>query len=107
VSTKQRDYAKASIVTLVPTGLGYIGSGWVVGVICLFVAGGLSLVLWTSVGRWLGYHHDEPPSPHPARRGYVGLPGSKGNLSRATFGDKLDTAIENEGEVDAREAEFE
>lgn len=45
-----------------PTGLAFILSGWVVGVVCLFVAGGLSLVLWTPLGRWLGVHTYADPN---------------------------------------------
>jgi len=55
VSPSGRDFAKGSVVTLVPTGLAFIFSGWLLGVICLFVAGGLSLILWTPLGRWLGF----------------------------------------------------
>jgi hypothetical protein len=56
VSPTARDFTKATVVTLVLTGLGYILSGWVVGVLCLFVAGSLSLILWTPFGAWLGFH---------------------------------------------------
>lgn len=52
--------AKGAILTLAPTGLGFILSGWIVGVICLFLAGGLSLILWTPLGRWLGLHDNDP-----------------------------------------------
>jgi hypothetical protein len=41
------------------------------------------------------------------RVGYRGHPGSYGNLKNATFGEKLDTAIDNEGDVDASEADIE
>ncbi len=51
-----RDLAKGAILTLAPTGLGFILSGWIIGVVCLFVAGGLSLILWTPLGQWLGFH---------------------------------------------------
>ena len=57
------------MVTLVPTGLVFFFSGWVVGVICLFVAGGLSLILWTPVGKWLGFHADKTVNPHTDRCG--------------------------------------
>lgn len=40
------------------------------------------------------------------RKGYVGKPGSYGDLSRAQFGEDLDVGIENEGEVDASDADF-
>jgi hypothetical protein len=66
-----RDFAKGAILTLIPTGLGFILSGWIVGVICLFVAGGLSLVLWTPFGNWLGFHPqtEAPPREPPLRPG--------------------------------------
>jgi hypothetical protein len=69
VSASGRDYAKGSVVTLVPTGLAFVFSGWVIGVICLFVAGGLSLILWTPVGRWLGFHSDKTADLYPDRCG--------------------------------------
>jgi hypothetical protein len=40
------------------------------------------------------------------RVGYRGQPGSYGNLQKATFGEDLDTGIDNEGVVDASEADF-
>lgn len=63
-----RDVAKGAILTLAPTGLGFILSGWIVGVICLFIAGSLSLILWTPLGAWLGFHSDgdqREPAPLP------------------------------------------
>lgn len=47
----------------------------------------------------------ETPTRAP-RRGYVGREGSTGNLSDAAFSAKLDTGIDNEGNVDARRARF-
>jgi hypothetical protein len=44
--------------------------------------------------------------PLEPRRGYVGRKGATGDLSRASFSDKLDTGIENEGYVDASQARF-
>jgi hypothetical protein len=38
------------------------------------------------------------------RVGYEGLPGSSADLSKAKFGDGLDTSIRNAGDVDASEA---
>jgi hypothetical protein len=69
-----RDVAKGAILTLAPTGLGFILSGWIVGVICLFIAGSISLILWTPLGAWLGFHSDgdqQKPAPRkpPLRPG--------------------------------------
>jgi hypothetical protein len=64
VSASGRDYAKGSVVTLLGTGLGFVLSGPLAGVICLFVAGVVSLVLWTPVGRWLGFHSDDATSSY-------------------------------------------
>lgn len=66
MSAEGREYAKATVVTLVPTGLAFFLTGWVVGIVCLFCAGALSLVLWTPVGPWLGYHRDARGAPIPA-----------------------------------------
>jgi len=72
VSATGHDFAKGTILTLIPTGLGFIVSGWLVGVLCLFVAGSLSLVLWTPIGAWLGFHGDsaEPDQPSGAASGH-------------------------------------
>jgi hypothetical protein len=59
VSATGRDFAKGTIVTLVPTAFGFVLSGPIVGAICLFVAFALSLILWTPLGPWLGFH---PPA---------------------------------------------
>lgn len=50
----------------------------------------------------------KPPSPSPplGRIGYVGRPGSQGNLPDAQFGKDLDRAIDNQGKVDAERARF-
>lgn len=40
------------------------------------------------------------------RIGYRGRPGSYGDLSKATFGEGLDIAIDNEGDIDASEADI-
>jgi hypothetical protein len=44
--------------------------------------------------------------PHSGRVGYRGRPGSRADLSRAKFGEGLDVAIDNEGDVDASEADI-
>lgn len=76
MSDPGRDFSKATIVTLVPTGLGFLVSGPIAGVVCLFVAGTLSLILWTPLGAWLGFSsgedeltHREPLSPSDQVRG--------------------------------------
>ena len=56
MSATGRDFAKGTILTLVPTGLGFILSGPLIGVVCLFIAGALSLLIWTPLGEWLGFH---------------------------------------------------
>lgn len=63
------------VLTLVPTGLAYILSGWVVGVLCLFVAGSLSLILWTPVGEWLGFHSGSAEPGQPASGTFVAVEG--------------------------------
>lgn len=51
---------------------------------------------------------DESDSPETSQRiGYLGREGSQGDLRQAKFGKDLDRAIDNAGEVDAREAQFE
>src|SRR4051794_23087019 len=51
---------------------------------------------------------DESDAPAtPQRIGYLGREGSKGDLHQAKFGKGLDRAIDNAGEVDASEAQFE
>ncbi|HET8861913.1 MAG TPA: hypothetical protein VFM94_01520 [Solirubrobacterales bacterium] len=60
-----RDFWKAAILTLVLTGLGFLVGGWVLGVICVAVAAAISLILWTPLGPWLGFHPSEARSPVP------------------------------------------
>jgi hypothetical protein len=85
VSAGSRDFAKGIVVTLVVTGVGSIFGGWVLGVICFFVAGGLSLVLWTPFGRWLGYHDggakEVPEAPDPCRELLILLRGHANQLA--------------------------
>lgn len=67
-----RDFWKAAILTLVLTGLGFLVGGWVLGVICVAVAAAISLILWTPLGPWLGFHPSEArssvPLPEPSSR---------------------------------------
>lgn len=63
MSERARDYVKGTILTLVLSGLGYILSGPIVGVICLVFASFLSLILWTPVGPWLGLGKQRAPTP--------------------------------------------
>lgn len=74
---------------------------------CAVVTAGLTLRAWAA--------QDPEPSdesrkadspPREPRRGYVGRKGSTGDLSHASFSDKLDTGIDNEGNVDASQARF-
>jgi hypothetical protein len=65
VSAGSRDFGKGTVVTFALTGLGFIFGGWVLGAICLFIAVSLSLVLWTPLGEYLGFHSDEPTDAPP------------------------------------------
>lgn len=84
-------------------GLALIGIGvslhGLLGTLLIVVGCAVSL---SSVWAWRRYRD---PKPEP-RIGYVGRPGSKGDLSRAEFGENLDRGIDNAGEVDASEADF-
>jgi hypothetical protein len=64
------------------------------------------IVAAVSLFDWLKDPAEQASPPSPPRIGYLGREGSKGNLRRAKFGEALDTAIDNAGEVDAEEAEF-
>jgi hypothetical protein len=44
--------------------------------------------------------------PRPGRTGLLNRAGGRADVSRGRFGNKLDTAIDNQGEVDASHAEF-
>lgn len=57
-------------------------------------------------GLVVAFRDGKQESTQPKRVGYVGREGSTGDLSRATFSDKLDQAIDNSGDVDASEAKF-
>ena len=85
--------------------LAYLAAGSLGAAICGVLAFVIAIVLWTPLRGWLGI----PPAvgTEPVGRvGYRGRLGSYGNLKNATFGDKLDTAIDNEGDVDASEADI-
>jgi hypothetical protein len=105
----ERDLARSAVVTLIPTGLGFVLAGPVVGAACLFVAFVISLVLWTPLGAWLGLGskvgHDPSRAPNIA---YRGSKDSKADLSRADFdfSHNLGVGIETDGEVDASHAKF-
>lgn len=78
------DFAKGTVVTFALTGVGFIFGGWVLGVICLFVAVVLSLVLWTPLGEYLGFHSDETrdaPALDPCRDLLILLRGHASQLA--------------------------
>lgn len=66
MSASSKSSAKGILGTLVMTGLGFLVGGWVLGVVCLFLALVLSLVLWTPFGHWLGFHDDGAEKPPEA-----------------------------------------
>jgi hypothetical protein len=81
------------------------------GILCIFGAlwaFGLWGALWAQVRGHPEFRRspDMGESPTPRRVGYRGHAGSRADLSKAKFSERLDTGIENEGEVDARDAEF-
>lgn len=88
--------------------LGYVAAGSLGAAICATLAAMIALVLWTPLRGWLGIPPKKAENAAEAtgRVGYRGRPGSYGNLKNATFGDKLGIAIDNEGDVDASEADI-
>jgi len=87
VSEAGRDL-KAVILTLVPTGLGYIVGGWVLGVLCLAVAVAISLILWTPIGPWLGFQRPDGESAAP-RSGQDSLRGELARRARDSRGPQV------------------
>jgi hypothetical protein len=85
MSGSSRDRAIGIVGTLGLTGLGYIFGGWVLGVICLFLAIVLSLVLWTPLGQWLGFRDDgneeAPKAPDSCRDLLILLRGHANQLA--------------------------
>lgn len=77
--------------------------GWFVLAAALLVGG---LIAWAVSHRRQQGRLVEPDSPGPLRYGYVGRPGSRANLGKASFGKDLDVAIDNAGDIDARGAKF-
>lgn len=79
------------------------GSGWLyvcwVGAGISAVVAAITFFLFRREGR--AGHGSEP-----GRIGYVGRPGSRGNLSDSQFGKDLDRGIDNQGKVDAERARF-
>jgi hypothetical protein len=99
---------KVAIPMLFFAGIPFLFAGPVIGVICWVIAAALIVVLYTPVRDWLGIPRPQKTSsPIRERVGYRGRTGSYGNLSQAKFGKDLDTAIDNEGDVDASKADFE
>jgi hypothetical protein len=111
-----RDLAKGMVLTLVPTGLGFILSGWIVGVGCLFVAGSISLVLWTPVGTWLGFQADDAHggeshqpaslSEHLRQKNTASVIESPSYSGRIYGGAEIGAAIRSRQEEKSREAAF-
>lgn len=107
------DRRVAYIVSLaIATGLGWLSLGPIAGIVVI-AAGLLLLVLYSQrfFRAYFGFSEpnagsDPVSEPQQQRIGYVGRPGSSANLSDARFGAELDTAIDNSGEVDARNARF-
>jgi hypothetical protein len=98
---------KEAFVMLAAVVIGFLAAGPLGAAICGVLAVVLALILWTPLRGWLGIPPKQEPSTETGGRvGYRGRPGSYGNLKNATFGEKLDTAIENEGDVDASEADI-
>jgi hypothetical protein len=96
---------KEAFIMLVAIALGFLLGGPTGAAICLVVAVMIALVLWTPLRGWLGIQPSKATEP-VGRVGYRGHQGSYGNLKNATFGEGLDTAIDNEGNVDASEADI-
>jgi len=92
---------------LVALVVAFVAAGPLGAAICAVLAIMIALVLWTPLRDWLGIPaKNRSPDVPSGRVGYVGRPGSYGNLKNATFGEKLDVAIDNEGDVDASEADI-
>lgn len=84
--------------------VGGIAMNGLLGTIFLFAA---IVVFLTAFIVWLKDKDDLGSPETPQRIGYLGREGSKGDLRQAKFGKDLDTAVDNAGEIDAREAQFE
>ncbi len=93
---------------LTAVALAYLAAGPLGAAICGVLAFVIALVLWTPVRGWLGIPATKKRSLEASsgRVGYRGRPGSYSDLSKATFSEGLDTGIDNEGDVDAGEANF-
>jgi hypothetical protein len=94
-------------LTVLCVGLALVGIGVAVsGLLSIvFIAAGIAVALLALVV-WLKRGNESPSPQKPPRTGYVGREGSKADLSRATFGEKLDLGIDNTGEIDASDADF-
>ena len=78
---------------------GLLSTIFIIAAIIVFLAG---LVAWRK-----DQNGSDTPLETRQRIGYLGREGSTGDLHQARFGKDLDTAIDNAGEVDASEAQFE
>jgi hypothetical protein len=91
-------------------GLGASAPIWIAVLGFGLLAGGMAVKEWIRSPDRTGHRtndSDLTSSPSEIRRyGYIGRGGSSGDLSHASFSDKLDVGIDSEGEVDASHAEF-
>jgi hypothetical protein len=78
---------------------------WLVFSIGLMVIG-LGLFILGAVQSHRSKREGFMSEPSSRKIGYVGLPGSKGDLSEAQFSSDLDLGVQNAGEVDAKKARF-
>jgi hypothetical protein len=98
---------KEAFVMLAAVVIGFLAAGPLGAAICGVLAVVIALVLWTPLRGWLGIPATKRSLDSSSGRvGYRGRPGSYGDLLKATFGEGLDMGIDNEGNVDAGEADF-
>jgi membrane protein implicated in regulation of membrane protease activity len=97
--------AFAVVLMLIPIAASFLFGGVLLGVICLVLAAMISIALWTPVRGWLGIPAPKQGQDGGGRIGYIGRKGSRGDLSKAKI-EGQDTAIDNEGDVDASEADI-
>jgi hypothetical protein len=82
----------------------FLAGSAIAGEMCLAFAAAIVLIMWTPLRGWLGI--PRVAMSDGQRIGYIGRAGSFGNLRKARLGKRLDVGIDNEGEVEASEAEF-
>jgi hypothetical protein len=101
MSSGERDLAKGLVATLLPTGLAFLFSGWVVGVVCLAFAGSISVVLWTPLGSWLGFDRPVQPSPPWDSSEAARVPSRSGRIRGGAAVGEAIRRSSSEREVDA------